>query len=414
MYTNLLNFSKSKIFNYYVDSLHLDDKSSLKSKFSGASICEKSQEPCQGDEQILANDLDMHSLISVESEQDPSDFDREITKAADEVIEEINHFMNSDNEVPNSQTFSIGRRTQTNYDQMLSLNAASLLNAARKSWNSKCVDIVEDRESQDEEYHSLPINLNCSDQQQLVGDSLNDSVIKWKATNIELSSKIILSDSPIQPDQKSLHSKKFNNFAENLTHLNIVQLNELYLELEQIIQLQSETLIQEFAVKDEQEFEKELKNSFISLLISVQNKRSQSVSGEKTSPSHHRHHKSLNNDHHVKSLRRNHSMSASPKTSFNSRSGNFNSENSRNDSVISQKGSNSSLMTKAFDLIKASNIKMPFNANQVNTGKSPIYLTTIIPYRKSMNPMDLDTLQMLIKRKLIYTKFRNVNIFPLH
>lgn len=37
----------------------------------------------------------------------------------------------------------------------------------------------------------------------------------------------------------------------------------------------SETLIQELALRDELEYEKELKNTFISLLLSVQNKRRQ-------------------------------------------------------------------------------------------------------------------------------------------
>lgn len=37
----------------------------------------------------------------------------------------------------------------------------------------------------------------------------------------------------------------------------------------------SETLIQQLALRDELEYEKELKNSFISLLLSVQNKRRQ-------------------------------------------------------------------------------------------------------------------------------------------
>lgn len=53
------------------------------------------------------------------------------------------------------------------------------------------------------------------------------------------------------------------------------QLNELYLELELLIKDYSETLISELALRDELEFEKELKNSFISLLLGVQNRRRQ-------------------------------------------------------------------------------------------------------------------------------------------
>lgn len=60
-----------------------------------------------------------------------------------------------------------------------------------------------------------------------------------------------------------------------LKTLSVSQLNELYLELELLIKDYSETLISELALRDELEFEKELKNSFISLLLGVQNRRRQ-------------------------------------------------------------------------------------------------------------------------------------------
>nr|CAB65862.1 EG:67A9.1 [Drosophila melanogaster]CAB65869.1 EG:67A9.1 [Drosophila melanogaster] len=64
-------------------------------------------------------------------------------------------------------------------------------------------------------------------------------------------------------------------YAEELQYLTTTQLNELYMEMEVLIQELSETLINELALRDELEFEKELKNSFISLLLAVQNKRRQ-------------------------------------------------------------------------------------------------------------------------------------------
>lgn len=60
-----------------------------------------------------------------------------------------------------------------------------------------------------------------------------------------------------------------------LETMTISQLNELYLEMEVLIRELSETLISELALRDEFEYEKELKNSFISLLLAVQNKRRQ-------------------------------------------------------------------------------------------------------------------------------------------
>jgi FEZ-like protein len=47
------------------------------------------------------------------------------------------------------------------------------------------------------------------------------------------------------------------------------------MEMEELIRDYSETLIAELALRDELEYEKELKNTFISLLLAVQNRRRQ-------------------------------------------------------------------------------------------------------------------------------------------
>ncbi|XP_059484367.1 fasciculation and elongation protein zeta-2 [Neocloeon triangulifer] len=64
-------------------------------------------------------------------------------------------------------------------------------------------------------------------------------------------------------------------YEEKLKALNLTQLNELYMEMEELIRDYSETLIAELALRDELEYEKELKNTFISLLLAVQNRRRQ-------------------------------------------------------------------------------------------------------------------------------------------
>lgn len=60
-----------------------------------------------------------------------------------------------------------------------------------------------------------------------------------------------------------------------LRTFSLAQLNEIFMELEVLIREFSETLIAELALRDELEYEKELKNTFISLLLAVQNKRRQ-------------------------------------------------------------------------------------------------------------------------------------------
>lgn len=52
------------------------------------------------------------------------------------------------------------------------------------------------------------------------------------------------------------------------------------MELECVISQYSETLITQLALRDELEYQKELKNTFISLLLQVQNKR-RNFSGDK-------------------------------------------------------------------------------------------------------------------------------------
>lgn len=53
------------------------------------------------------------------------------------------------------------------------------------------------------------------------------------------------------------------------------QLSDLLGEMDSLISALSETLISELALRDELEYEKELKNQFISLLLAVQNRRRQ-------------------------------------------------------------------------------------------------------------------------------------------
>jgi hypothetical protein len=52
-------------------------------------------------------------------------------------------------------------------------------------------------------------------------------------------------------------------------------LSDLLNEMDSLISALSETLINELALRDELEYEKELKNQFISLLLAVQNRRRQ-------------------------------------------------------------------------------------------------------------------------------------------
>jgi len=68
-------------------------------------------------------------------------------------------------------------------------------------------------------------------------------------------------------------STSVNNDEFNLKSQTIYSLNELYEELNTSIKELSSLLVQELAIRDELEYEKETKNTFISLVLSIQNKR---------------------------------------------------------------------------------------------------------------------------------------------
>ncbi|XP_039604328.1 fasciculation and elongation protein zeta-2-like isoform X2 [Polypterus senegalus] len=89
-------------------------------------------------------------------------------------------------------------------------------------------------------------------------------------------------ETPTQSDRLSVLSQEIqtlkrsstnNSYEERVKRLSVAELNELLEEVETAIKNFSEELIQQLALRDELEFEKEVKNSFISVLIEVQNKQ---------------------------------------------------------------------------------------------------------------------------------------------
>ncbi|KAJ1152940.1 hypothetical protein NDU88_005713 [Pleurodeles waltl] len=89
-------------------------------------------------------------------------------------------------------------------------------------------------------------------------------------------------ETPTQTDRLSILSQEVqtlkrtsasNSYEEKVKRLSVAELNELLEEIETTIKDYSEELVQELALRDELEYEKEVKNSFISVLIEVQNKQ---------------------------------------------------------------------------------------------------------------------------------------------
>ncbi|XP_063474232.1 fasciculation and elongation protein zeta-2 isoform X8 [Symphalangus syndactylus] len=88
-------------------------------------------------------------------------------------------------------------------------------------------------------------------------------------------------ETPTQSDRLSMLSQEIqtlkrsstSSYEERVKRLSVSELNEILEEIETAIKEYSEELVQQLALRDELEFEKEVKNSFISVLIEVQNKQ---------------------------------------------------------------------------------------------------------------------------------------------
>jgi len=86
---------------------------------------------------------------------------------------------------------------------------------------------------------------------------------------------------PEPPGYLAPHSIRSSTFigqalqGRKLEDLSLSELTQIYSDIEVLVRDLSEELVHDLGVRDELEFEKELKNNFISLLLSIQSKRRQ-------------------------------------------------------------------------------------------------------------------------------------------
>ncbi|XP_032040461.1 fasciculation and elongation protein zeta-2 isoform X1 [Aythya fuligula] len=172
-------------------------------------------------------------------------------------------------------------------------------------------------------------------------------------------------ETPTQSDRLSLLSQEIqtlkrsstnNSYEERVKRLSVAELNELLEEIETAIKDYSEELVQQLALRDELEFEKEVKNSFISVLIEVQNKQ------------------------------REHKETAKKKKKL------------KNGSPQNGKQERGHMPGTRFSMEGISNvIQNGFRHTFGNSGGEKQYLTTVIPYEKKNGPPSVEDLQTLTK-----------------
>ncbi|KAM9299219.1 fasciculation and elongation protein zeta-1 [Gastrophryne carolinensis] len=166
------------------------------------------------------------------------------------------------------------------------------------------------------------------------------------------------SDSIILQEMQAL-SQTFNNnwSTEGLQHMSQEELTQLLERVERAICDYSEELVQQLARRDELEFEKEVKNSFITALIEVQNKQKE--------------HREL-----AKKRRKEKGMSL---------------QNNRPER-------NGQMPMKRFSMEGISNIlQTGIRQTFGNSGNEKQYLNTVILYEKKETSPSVEDLQMLTK-----------------
>uniref|UniRef100_A0A6I8SLI1 Fasciculation and elongation protein zeta 1 n=1 Tax=Xenopus tropicalis TaxID=8364 RepID=A0A6I8SLI1_XENTR len=165
------------------------------------------------------------------------------------------------------------------------------------------------------------------------------------------------SDSVLLQEMQALSQNFNNNWSTEagLQHMTSMELSELLDRVERAICDYSEELVQQLARRDELEFEKEVKNSFITALIEVQNKQKE--------------HREL-----VKKKRKDKGMSLH----------------------ISRAENNGQMPMKRFSIEGLSNIlQSGIRQTFGNSGNDKQYLNTVIPYEKRGTPPSVEDLQML-------------------
>ncbi|XP_043551424.1 fasciculation and elongation protein zeta-2-like isoform X5 [Chiloscyllium plagiosum] len=153
------------------------------------------------------------------------------------------------------------------------------LNLSEKALNGNInLDLSDDEELRDQlDMHSIIVS--CINDEPLF---TAEQVIEEIEEMMQESPDPEEDDTPTQSDRLSILSQEIqtlkrsntsNSYEERVKRLPMAELNELLEEIETAIKHYSEELIQQLALRDELEFEKEVKNSFISILIEVQNKQ---------------------------------------------------------------------------------------------------------------------------------------------
>ncbi|KAF7660058.1 hypothetical protein LDENG_00288580 [Lucifuga dentata] len=150
-----------------------------------------------------------------------------------------------------------------------------MFNLQEKSRKSDVMTELSDDEELREQLDMHSIIVSCLAEEPLF---TADQVIEELEEMMQDSPDMEAEQNPSQSDLSMLsldvqRSSSSSSCEERVRALSMAELNERLEEIETAIRRLSEELVQHLALRDELEFEKEVKNSFISALIDVQNRQ---------------------------------------------------------------------------------------------------------------------------------------------
>ncbi|CAH6779634.1 Fez2 [Phodopus roborovskii] len=152
------------------------------------------------------------------------------------------------------------------------------LNLSEKGMSDGLLFDTSDEEELREQLDMHSIIVSCVNEEPLF---TADQVIEEIEEMMQESPDPEDDETPTQSDRLSMLSQEIqtlkrssmSSYEERVKRLSVSELNELLEEIETAIKEFSEELVQQLALRDELEFEKEVENSFISALIEVQNRQ---------------------------------------------------------------------------------------------------------------------------------------------
>ncbi|XP_072218386.1 fasciculation and elongation protein zeta-2 isoform X3 [Leuresthes tenuis] len=185
-----------------------------------------------------------------------------------------------DDEVWNSLTNNYGNVMpvdwKTSYTRSLHLPSLNL--TEQEKLDNQSLDLSDDDEELREQLDMHSIIVPCINEEPLfTAEQVIEEIEEMMQESPDPDDDHNPSQSDLSMLSQDLHALKRSgsntSYEERLRQLSVSELTETLEEVEAAIRRYSEELIQVLALRDELDYEKEVKNSFISLLIDVQNRQ---------------------------------------------------------------------------------------------------------------------------------------------